>query len=223
MFSTSRLAVSRRGAIGNLDGEDRSNVNIVEDDVGFRAALAESLQSAGYSVKQFSDAHSFMASGNAKLPGCLVLDVQLPGLNGLDFQAQLPILGIKIPVVLMSGHGDIPMSVQGMKAGAVDFLPKPFKDEDMMKAVDIALLRDGQARAKQGEITDLQERLGSLSAREREVLADVVEGQMNKQIAFKLSISEITVKIHRGNVMRKMGARTVAALVRMTETLKNNK
>ncbi|MCA1474193.1 response regulator transcription factor [Bradyrhizobium sp. NBAIM08] len=197
-------------------------INIVEDDVGFRIALSELFRSAGHEVRQFGDANAFMASGKATSPGCLVLDIQLPHLNGLDFQAQLSKSGIHMPVILMSGQGDIPMSVRGMKAGAIDFLPKPFEDSAILAAVAAALLRDADTRMKHDEMAGLRERFDSLSSREREVLTNVVEGQMNKQIAFKLSISEVTVKIHRGNVMRKMGARTFAALVRMTEVLRNH-
>jgi FixJ family two-component response regulator len=201
---------------------DTPAVHIIEDDVGFRIALGELLRSSGHSVRQFNDAQDFIASGSARSPGCLVLDIHLPGLNGLDLQNRLRESGVGMPVVLMSGQGDIPMTVRGMKAGAVDFLPKPFDERDILNAVASALSRDAANRVNGKELADLRERLDSLSAREREVLAHVVEGRMNKQIAFTLSISEITVKIHRGNVMRKMRARSLAALVRMTETFRSN-
>ncbi len=197
-------------------------VNIVEDDLGFRTALREFLKSADYQVREFGDASAFLASGTYDDPGCLILDVQLPGLSGLDLQTVLAASGANMPIIFMSGHGDIPMSVRGMKAGAVDFLPKPLSNENLLEAVAAAISRDAEAREKQDEIAGLRLRMDSLSTRELEVLANVVEGQMNKQIAFNLSISEITVKIHRGNVMKKMGARTLAALVRMTETIKNS-
>ena len=153
-------------------------------------------------------------------PGCIVIDVRLPDMNGLEFQAQLNQLGVRLPVVMMTGYGDIPMSVRAMKLGAVDFLPKPFKDQDMLDAVMTAIERDRRRRAVDGDLTRIQQRFGTLSAREQQVMLLVTAGKMNKQAAGDLGISEITVKIHRGAAMRKMGARSLADLVRMAEVLK---
>jgi len=166
--------------------------------------------------------HSAARFQNAKglvEKGCLVLDVRLPGISGLDFQSQLESLGVRIPVILMTGHGDIPMSVRGMKAGAVDFLPKPFSDQDMLDAVAVALERDRVSREARRESDELQSRFQSLSQREQQVMALVSTGLMNKQIAFELGLSEITIKIHRGHAMKKMGAKTLADLVKMAESL----
>jgi FixJ family two-component response regulator len=195
-------------------------VHVVDDDAGLRTALDSLLRSMGYSTRLFGSAAEFMDSGAAKAAGCLVLDVRLPGVSGLDFQGQLAEAGVAMPVILMTGHGDIPMSVRGMKAGAVDFLPKPFRDQDMLDAVAAALARDNAARAEARGSEDLRNRLATLSPREREVMARVSTGLMNKQVAHELGLSEITVKIHRGNAMRKMGAKSLADLVKMAEALK---
>jgi FixJ family two-component response regulator len=195
-------------------------IHVVEDDAGLRAALEDLFHSVGYQTRLYGNTDEFVVAGAGQSPGCLVLDIRLPGLSGLDFQDQLRHGGVGMPIVLMSGHGDIPMTVRGMKAGAVDFLPKPFDDQDMLDAVAVALRRDADLRAQLGALVDLRDRLATLSPRERQVMVQVVDGQMNKQIAFTLSISEITVKIHRGSVMRKMGARTVPALVKMSEILR---
>jgi FixJ family two-component response regulator len=174
----------------------------------------------GYRTRDYGSAVEFLNSGDARSAGCLVLDVRLPGTNGLDLQEQLVHAGVTMPVVLMTGHGDIPMSVRGMKAGAVDFLPKPFREQDMLDAVAVALARDAALRSEREQAEEMHMRLATLSSREREVMARVATGKMNKQIAFDLELSEITVKIHRGNAMRKMGARTLADFVKMAETLK---
>jgi FixJ family two-component response regulator len=195
-------------------------VHTVDDDTGVRLALDGLFRSVGYRTRQYGSAAEFLASAEAQGPGCLVLDIRLPGTSGLDLQAQLAEAGVTMPVILMTGHGDIPMTVRGMKAGAVDFLPKPFRDQDMLDAVATALERDARARAARGEAEALRARLNTLSSREREVMARVAAGKMNKQIAFELTLSEITVKIHRGNAMRKMAARTLADLVKMAELLK---
>lgn len=195
-------------------------VHVVDDDAGLRTALDSLFRSMGYPTRLYGSAAEFMASGAAGAAGCLVLDIRLPGTSGLDFQQQLADAGVTMPVILMTGHGDIPMTVRGMKAGAVDFLPKPFREQDMLDAVAAALARDAETRAERSQSDNLRHRFETLSARERDVMGRVATGKMNKQIAFDLGLSEITVKIHRGNAMRKMGAKTIADFVRMAETLK---
>lgn len=199
---------------------DDPAVFVIDDDPSMRHALDSLFRSVGYKIYTFESAREFADAYVQDRSGCLVLDVRLPGLSGLDFQSQLSRLGITLPVILMTGHGDIPMSVRGMKAGAVDFLPKPFRDQDMLDAVAAALEKDRQARAQRAAAADLSVRYESLSAREREVMGHVVKGLMNKQIAFELGLSEITVKIHRGAAMKKMQAKTLADLVKMSERLK---
>ncbi|MFN3857392.1 MAG: response regulator transcription factor [Caulobacter sp.] len=194
-------------------------VHIVDDDQALRESLDSLFRSMGLETRLYGSAQAFLDGGATDAPGCLVLDVRLPGLNGLDFQAQLNAAGVTLPVVLMTGHGDIPMSVRGMKAGAVDFLAKPFRDQDMLDAVAQALERDRQTRAERSGLDDLRTRFAQLSPREREVMGLVASGLMNKQVAFQLGLSEITVKIHRGAAMRKMQARSLADLVRMAEAL----
>jgi FixJ family two-component response regulator len=195
-------------------------VHLVEVDPDVRTDLGRLLRSAGYEVRQFGDAQEFEASGMAVSPGCLVLEVRLPGgISGLDLQAQLLTSGVRMPVILMTGHGDIQMSVRAMKAGAVDFLVKPFREQDLLDAVASAMAIDFADRARRSQMRDLRERFHTLTPREREVMMMVAQGRMNKQIALHLSIAEITVKIHRGNAMRKMRARTAADLVRMAETI----
>jgi FixJ family two-component response regulator len=198
---------------------DPPAIFIVDDDDGLRVALDALFRSVGYRTHQFGSAAEFMDSGFAKSAGCLVLDVRLPGLSGLDFQEKLGAAGITMPVILMTGHGDIPMSVRGMKAGAVDFLPKPFREQDMLDAVAAALVRDAAERDDRRQDEALRARADTLSAREKEVMVRVATGKMNKQIAFDLGLSEITVKIHRGNAMRKLGARTLADFIKMINTL----
>lgn len=196
-------------------------IYIIDDDVGFCESIKDLFQSVGYNVKNYSSCFEFLSSGHAGNPGCLVLDIRLPGLSGLDFQDQLRASGVMTPIVLMTGHGDIAMSVRGMKSGAVDFLPKPVREQDMLDAVAVALQRDAQMREEANKNADLRARHKNLSPREREVMGLVVVGKMNKQIAYDLSLSEITVKIHRSNAMRKLGARNLASFVQMAQAIKS--
>ncbi|MCW5732836.1 MAG: response regulator transcription factor [Enhydrobacter sp.] len=200
--------------------DTQAAIHIVDDDAGLRVALDGLFRSVGYRTRLFGSAAEFMASNATEAAGCLVLDVRLPDISGLDFQRQLSDAGIAMPVILMTGHGDIPMSVRGMKAGAIDFLPKPFRDQDMLDAVAAALERDRAQRAERRGSADLHARLETLSPRERQVVALVTNGLMNKQVAHGLGLSEITVKIHRGNAMRKMDAKSLADLVKMAEMLR---
>jgi FixJ family two-component response regulator len=195
-------------------------VHVVDDDKSLRDALGELFDSVGLETRTYGSVREFLDASRPDLPGCLVLDVRLPGQSGLDFQSQLADLGIRTPVVLMTGHGDIPMSVRAMKAGAIDFLPKPFREQDMIEAVTNAIDRDRQRRTADQDLDRTQERFATLSPREQEVMWLVTAGKMNKQVAGDLGLSEVTVKIHRGSAMRKMGAKTLADLVRMSETLK---
>ena len=195
-------------------------VHIVDDDESLRAVLASLLRSVGLQTRTYASVSGFLNTKLADAPGCLVLDVRMPGSSGLDLQGQLVGLGIHLPVILMTGYGDIPMTVRGMKAGAVDFLTKPFRDQDMLDAVAAAISRDEARRAAAAADAALRQRFTTLSPRERQVMQLVATGLMNKQVAGDLGLSEITVKIHRGAAMRKMGARTLADLVRMAEALK---
>ena len=194
-------------------------VYIVDDDADLRDALSNLFRSVGLPVGVFGSAAELMQSQLAEVPSCLVLDIRLPGVSGLDFQTQLVRAGVRMPIVFMTGHADIPMSVRAMKAGAIDFLTKPFRDQDMLDAVYSAIEVDRKRRQVDADVAGLNQLYGSLTKREREVMAFVTRGLMNKQIAGELGLSEITVKIHRGNVMRKMGVRSVADLVRAAERL----
>ena len=199
---------------------ERPVVHVVDDDPSMRGALEGLFDSVGLDTRSYAAARDFLAAGLADKPGCLVIDIRLPDMNGLDFQVQLTELGVRLPVVMMTGYGDIPMSVRAMKRGAVDFLPKPFHEQDMLDAVMAAIERDRLRRTVEGDLSQMQQRFGTLSPRELQVMQLVTSGKMNKQVAGDLGISEITVKIHRGAAMRKMGARTLADLVRMAEVLK---
>jgi FixJ family two-component response regulator len=199
--------------------EAQATVFIVDDDDGMRQSLKNLIGSVGLQVKVFASAQEFLRSKLTDVPGCLVLDVRLPGLSGLDLQKRMADAGIDIPIIFITGHGDIPMTVRAMKAGAVEFLTKPFRDQDLLDAVQQALERDRAARAQRGEIEELRTRLDSLTPREREVMTLVVAGLLNKQIAGELGTSETTVKIHRHQVMEKMGADSLAELVRMADRL----
>jgi FixJ family two-component response regulator len=194
-------------------------IHVIDDDAGIRDALDSLFRSVGYDVHKFSSTHEFLNSGRAQSSGCLVLDVRLPGMNGLDFQQHLAETAVTMPIVFMTGHGDIPMTVRGMKAGAIDFLPKPFREQDMLDAVATALERDLLERSAQGHKRELLERYETLSAREREVMAHVARGLLNKQIAYALGISEITVKIHRGNAMKKLETRNLAEFIHLAQAL----
>jgi FixJ family two-component response regulator len=194
-------------------------VFVIDDDESVRRALTNLFQSVGLQVEVFSSAPDMLQSKLPDVPSCLVLDIRLPGLSGLDFQAELAKANINIPIIFMTGHGDIPMTVKAMKAGAVDFLTKPFRDQDMLDAVVMAIERDRKRREVEKVVVNLQGLFETLTSREREVLALVAAGRMNKQIAAELGLAEITVKIHRGHIMKKMRARSLADLVRTAETL----
>jgi FixJ family two-component response regulator len=198
---------------------EKAIVHVIDDDESLLGAINLLLGSVGLDIRTYGSVRQFLDARAQDGLGCIVLDVRLPGISGLDFQAQLAELGIYLPVVLMTGHGDVPMSVRAMKAGAVDFLPKPFRDQDMIDAVSTAIERDRQRRAEAGDIARIRDRFTALSPREQQVMTLVTAGKMNKQVAGELGLSEITVKIHRGSAMKKMGARTLADLVRMADVL----
>jgi FixJ family two-component response regulator len=205
--------------IVSLEENSEQIVFVIDDDESMRVALTHLFRSMNLHVEVFSTAAAFLESELPNIPSCLVLDIRLPGMNGLQFQDVLAKAGIHIPIVFMTGHGDIPMSVQAMKAGAIDFLPKPFRDQDMLDALICALDRDRRRRDEEKTVSQLRQLFESLTRREREVLILVISGLMNKQIAYRLEVSEITVKVHRGQVMKKMEARSLADLVRMAEML----
>jgi FixJ family two-component response regulator len=198
---------------------ERSTVLVIDDDASVRAALSDLFQSVGLSVEVFSSTEEFLKQRRPEGPGCLVLDVRLPGKSGLDFQHELNAAHINLPIVFLTGHGDIPMSVRAMKAGAVEFLTKPFREQDLLDAVQTALERDQANREDEKLLTMLRQRLASLTPREQSILALVVAGRRNKQIAFEIGTSEVTVKVHRTNLMRKMQASSLADLIMMATKL----
>jgi FixJ family two-component response regulator len=197
-----------------------SCVFVVEDDPSMRNALKNLLRSVGLEAQLFASAQEFLDADRPDLPSCLILDVRLPGLSGLDLQRELSAANIHIPIIFITAHGDIPMSVRAMKAGAVEFLTKPFRDQDLLDAIHQSLVQDRVRLQKQGELRELQKRFDSLTSRERELLPLVVSGRSNKEIAAEIGTSEITVKVHRGHLMRKMRASSFADLLRMASDLK---
>jgi FixJ family two-component response regulator len=199
--------------------EEPPLVTIVDDDAAVREALSELVQSAGFETNCFASTAELFEAGALDGPGCLVLDVRMPGTSGLDLQHQLSLNGNVKPIIFLTGHGDIPMTVQAMKAGAVDFLTKPVRDQTLLDAIVAAIALDAERRAQAKVVKRNVERLRTLTPREREVLHEVARGRLNKQIAFDLGISEVTVKLHRGNVMRKMEAASIGELIRAWETL----
>jgi FixJ family two-component response regulator len=203
----------------NKPNEPSPVVFVVDDDESVLAALSELFQSIGLRAETFGSASEFLRSELPDVPGCLVLDVRLPGMSGLDFQTELAKAGIHIPIVFMTGHADVPMSVRAMKAGAVEFLTKPFREQDMLEAVQVAIEKDRGRRDREKILAELRGLFDSLTTREQEIIRLVTAGLMNKQIAAELGLSEITVKVHRSNVMRKMGTKSLAELVRMADAL----
>jgi len=190
---------------------------VIDDDASIRKGLSRLLRSAGYTIETFPSAEEFLRREHFDGVGCIVLDVQMPGLSGMDLQEELSKADYHMPIIFITGHGDIPMGVQAMKKGAVDFLTKPFDDKELLRAVENATEKDGQGRTEYHEVQDIRRRIESLTAREHEIFRYVITGMLNKQIALELKIAEKTVKVHRGRVMEKLGANSVAELVRLAE------
>jgi len=207
------------GALSIPPEDEQPVVFVVDDDASMRATLSDVMRSVGLQVQTFASAREFMGNKLPDAPGCLVLDVRLPGQSGLDFQRTLAGSGIELPVVFITGHGDVPMSVRAMKAGAVDFLIKPFRDQDLLDAVHAAIERDRARRQQVTGLAGLEERYRSLTERERDIMALVVVGRLNKLIASELGLAEVTVKAHRSQIMNKMGAKSLPELVRMADRL----
>jgi FixJ family two-component response regulator len=201
-------------------GAETAVVFVVDDDASVRAGTRSLLASMGFEVQTFESASEFLGSKRPEVPSCLVLDVRLPGLSGLDLQRELVASGTSIPIIFITGHGDVPMSVEAMKGGAVEFLTKPFRDQQLLDAVQHAIARDRVEREKRAEVAEVRRRYESLTPREREVMVRVVAGRLNKQIAFELGTAEITVKLHRAQVMQKMQVESLAALVQLAERLR---
>jgi FixJ family two-component response regulator len=202
--------------------EPKQIVYVIDDDTSMRSAIKRLVAAVGFRVETFSSGREFLASKLAEVPGCVVLDVRLPGLSGLDLQREMAETGIHTPIIFVTGHGDIPMSVQAMKAGATEFLTKPFREQDLLDAIRQAIKRDAAARQQRAELAELREHFDSLTPREKEVMALVVNGMLNKQIGSELEASEKTIKVHRGKVMHKMHADSLAELVHISEKLNVN-
>ena len=200
--------------------ELNSTVFVVDDDLSIRTALKSLIRSVGLNVETFASCQEFLKFRRQEVPSCLVLDVRLPGMSGLDFQRELINMNVRLPVIFITAHGDIPMSVRAMKAGAVEFLPKPFRDQDLIDAIHFSLERDRIRQNAENEVSELKARLETLTVRERELLPLVISGRPNKQIADTIGTSEVTVKAHRSNVMRKMQAESLADLVRIADRLR---
>jgi len=201
---------------------EAATVFIIDDDVGVRESIKDLVDSVGLHAESFATAQEFLSSERPRGPSCLVLDVRLPGISGLDLQQELRRVGVRIPIIFITGHADIPMTVKAMKSGAVEFLTKPFRDQDLLDVIQRALNRDSVVRERQRQLAGLKERYAGLSARQREVMGLVVSGLLNKQIAAELGASETTIKIHRGHVMQKMQAKSLPELVRMADKLKDS-
>jgi FixJ family two-component response regulator len=199
--------------------EEQSVVFVIDDDPSIRDTLEDLLQSVGLDARVFNSTQEFLASGRPDAPACLVLDVRLPGQSGLDLQRGLAASGIDLPIVFITGHGDVTMAVQAMKAGAVEFLTKPFRDQDLLDAIQAGIERDRTRRQDAALVAELRTRLETLTERERQIMALVAIGQLNKQIAAELDVSDVTVKVHRGQIMRKMRAKSLPELVRMADRL----
>jgi FixJ family two-component response regulator len=203
----------------NGSSDQQPAIVVIDDDASMRKALDNLFRSVGFEVELFASPQDFLQSAREDRPGCIVLDIRFPGRSGLDMQRDLAAANARLPIIFITGYGDIPMSVRAMKAGAVEFLTKPFRDQDMLDAIQVALERDRTRREQDGRITQLKALYESLTSREQEVIGHVTAGLMNKQIAAEMGVSVITVKVHRGNVMRKMGAKSLTDLVRMADAL----